>query len=72
MKSPDQTMVYTAGAISAMGRRPRDENPFDPSINRADYNLWLKGWLDYRRTSDVAVSNWWRAMQFKPDPETIS
>ena len=63
------TMAYSAGAISAMGRRPIDDNPFPPEDQAHSY--WARGWRDHRRTSDATVSNWWRRIQFLPDPETI-
>lgn len=65
------TMAYAAGAISAMGRRPLDDNPFDPELDLRANREWTRGWRDHRRTSDVTVSNWWRGIIHLPDPELI-
>ena len=53
------TMAYTAGGISAMGKRPRDDNPFDPQDDKEAYDEWDKGWIAYQGVTRAEASDWW-------------
>lgn len=52
-------MAYTAGGISAMGRRPRDDNPFNPDEDPAAHERWDAGWVAHRSVSRDEAGRWW-------------